>query len=283
MQGPTPKHELNAFHTQGVDRPRKVKKAMTTKKQLQANRNNAKLSTGPKTDEGKQICAQNPLKHGLRSKHPVIPGEDPVEYQHKLDQLRADIRPINSLEDDLVEQIADTSWRLKRLARFEAAIERDHIEEAASKQRNAGKDGEQIVGRAFTIHGRLDYLNKLSRYEAQLSRRYHRAMKELTELRKNREQTGFRTRPMEQRDREEQEWRRSHPQPPPDVIQREAAAAADRAQPSEQSDSELTAPNGMTWDEFDKLPPDQAVEAIRKQLKVVMPELGQPGPQEVQK
>ena len=251
---------------------------MTTKKQLQANRNNAKLSTGPKTDEGKQRCAQNALKHGLRSKHPVIPGEDPIEYQHKLDQLRADIRPVNALEDDLVEQIADTSWRLKRLSRIEAAYERYRIEREADKSYNAGKDEEQILGNAFSF----EPLNRLARYEAQLSRRYHRAMKELTDLRKNREQTGFRTRPMEERDREEQEWRKSHPQPPPDVIQREAAAA-DREQASEQSDIELTAPNGMTWDEFDKLPPDQAVEAIRKQVKVVMPELGQPGPQEAQK
>ena len=283
MQGPTPKHELNAFHTQGGNRPRKVEKAMTTKKQLQANRNNAKFSTGPKTDEGKQRCARNALKHGLRSQHPVIPGEDPAEYQHKLDQLRADIKPMNALEDDLVEQIADTSWRLKRLSRIEAAIERNRIENAADKTSNLLKDDEQIVGDGFTGWAMLDYLGKLGRYEAQLSRRYHRAMNQLTDLRKNREQTGFRTRPMEQRDREEQEWRRSHPQPPPDVIQREAAAAADRAQPSEQSDWAATAPNGMTWDEFDKLPPDQAVEAIRKQLKVVMPELGQPGPQEVQK
>ena len=256
---------------------------MTTKKQLQANRNNAKLSTGPKTDEGKRICAQNALKHGLRSRHPVIPGEDPVEYQHKLDQLRADIKPMNALEDDLVEQIADTSWRLKRLSRIEAAIERDRIESAADKNSNLYKDDEQIVGDGFTGWAMLDYLNKLGRYEAQLSRRYHRAMKELRDLRTTYEQTFFRKRPMPERDREEQQWRKSHPQPPPDQIQREAAAAADRAQPSEQSDIELTAPNGMTWDEFDELPPDQAVEAIRKQLKVVMPELGQPGPQEAQK
>ena len=75
---------------------------MSTKAQRRANQRNAQKSTGPKTDQGKQHCFQNALKHGLRSKHPVIPGEDPIEYQHKLDQLRADIRPVNAIEDDLV-------------------------------------------------------------------------------------------------------------------------------------------------------------------------------------
>jgi len=70
---------------------------MTTKKQIQANRKNAKDSTGPRTNQGKQRCSQNALKHGFRSKHPVIPGEDPAEYQHKLETLRNDIRPVNAL------------------------------------------------------------------------------------------------------------------------------------------------------------------------------------------
>ena len=35
-------------------------------------------------------------------------------------------------------------------------------------------------------HNRLDALNRLSRYEAQLSRRYHRALKEFRDLRKER-------------------------------------------------------------------------------------------------
>jgi hypothetical protein len=35
---------------------------MTTKKQIKANKQNAQLSTGPLTDQGKAIVAQNALK-----------------------------------------------------------------------------------------------------------------------------------------------------------------------------------------------------------------------------
>jgi hypothetical protein len=146
--------------------PKKGSNPMTTKKQIQANRENAKHSTGPRTNEGKQRCSQNHLKHGLRSRHPVIPGEDPAEYQHKLETLRADIRPLNALDDDLVEQIADTSWRLKRLSHIEAAIDRRRIETAAGNKANIGKDDQQIADAGFAGFGTLGYLNCLGRYEA---------------------------------------------------------------------------------------------------------------------
>ena len=43
-----------------------------SKKQIQANRDNAQKSTGPKTDEGKAIVSQNNTKHGLYSKDIII-------------------------------------------------------------------------------------------------------------------------------------------------------------------------------------------------------------------
>ena len=113
---------------------------MSTRAQRRANKRNAQQSTGPQTDAGKQRSSQNALQHGLLAKHPVIPGEDPVQYQHKLDQLRDDIRPVNALEDDLVEQIADASWRLKRIARIQAAVAQRRIEMAGGEKQNLGKE-----------------------------------------------------------------------------------------------------------------------------------------------
>jgi len=261
-----------------------------TKKQIKANRKNAKHSTGPRTDQGKQRCSQNAIKHGLRSKHPVIPGEDPTEYQHKLEKLRDDIRPLNALEDDLVEQIADTSWRLKRLSHIEAAFERYRIEEETGKSYNAGKDDEQILGNAFSF----DPLTRLARYESQLSRRYHRAVKELRDLRKDREQIFLRERPMEERDREEQQWRKRHPQPPPEQHQPAAAATAngasvprtdpgDNIEPAGQTESVATGLDSMSWNEIGELHPDEVLKIIDKNLQAVLPTSGQLGPQEAQK
>ncbi len=43
---------------------------MSTAAQQQANKENAKHSTGPRTDEGKQRTSQNALKHGLYATDP---------------------------------------------------------------------------------------------------------------------------------------------------------------------------------------------------------------------
>ena len=171
---------------------------MSSRAQKRANQQNAQHSTGPRTEQGKQRCSQNAVKHGLRSKHPVITGEDPAEYQSKLDKLRNDLRPVNALEDEIVEQIADTAWRLKRLTRIEAAVNAYHLDRCAGKEHNAGKDDEHILGNTFTGYALTD-LTRLSRYEAQLSRRFHRLTKELRDLRKERDKTFFVENPYEQR------------------------------------------------------------------------------------
>ena len=52
---------------------------MTSQKQIEANRRNAKQSTGPRTTAGKQRTSQNALKHGLSAEQSVILGEMTLE------------------------------------------------------------------------------------------------------------------------------------------------------------------------------------------------------------
>ena len=53
---------------------------MTSEKQRKANRQNAKKSTGPRTEDGKASTSQNALKHGLLARDAVLPGEDPADF-----------------------------------------------------------------------------------------------------------------------------------------------------------------------------------------------------------
>ena len=61
---------------------------MATPAQIAANLANSQKSTGPKSADGKARSSRNSFKHGLYSKHLVLPNEDPAE----LDQLRASLR-----------------------------------------------------------------------------------------------------------------------------------------------------------------------------------------------
>ena len=89
--------------------------------QLIANQNNAKKSTGPVTLQGKQTVSNNALKHGVFSKTLILTDEDPDEYKSLVDQLLQELHPSGLLEQTLVERIALTLWRQRRLVRAETA------------------------------------------------------------------------------------------------------------------------------------------------------------------
>jgi len=159
---------------------------MATAAQQRANQENAQHSTGPRTAEGKQRSSQNAIKHGLCALDPLIPGEDPEAFQEHFCEIELDLRPASAIESNLVEQIADVSWRLKRLSRIEAAVITAFYDATAEQPLNQGNDSDQLLGKALAHHDRLDALNRLGRYEAQLSRRYHRAIKEFRDTRQRR-------------------------------------------------------------------------------------------------
>ena len=163
---------------------------MATKAQIKANRENAKKSTGPRTEEGKARVSLNALKHGLLARDAVLPEEDPAEFDRQLRDLEHDLRPENSLEFELVRQIADAQWRMRRLVRIETAFlsaaldeKRRHEERSNPENIRSGREGEtQLLG--ASLLNRTQALLHLARYDAHLSRRYYRAIAELGRLRK---------------------------------------------------------------------------------------------------
>lgn len=105
---------------------------MSTQKQITANQQNALLSTGATTAEGKAIIAQNAVKHGIFTKDLIIANgegkENPEDYQELLNNLIASLEPKGQMEHILVEKIAIDCWRLKRVLRFEAGSVRKTID-----------------------------------------------------------------------------------------------------------------------------------------------------------
>ena len=94
---------------------------MPSQARIDANRQNAQKSTGPRTEEGKSKVRWNALKDGATARSPVIPGEDPAEFQRRLDTWIEDLKPQNDAERYLVEHAVRASWQLDRLDRAHAA------------------------------------------------------------------------------------------------------------------------------------------------------------------
>jgi len=91
---------------------------MSTEKQINANRQNAQKSTGPKTVEGKAAVSQNAVKHGLFSDS-LIRGENPAVYEAFHDEMLADLAPVGAVETMLAERVISLWWRLRRAERMQ--------------------------------------------------------------------------------------------------------------------------------------------------------------------
>src|SRR5882672_564399 len=83
------------------------------------NRANAAHSTGPKTEAGKKRSSLNAYRHGLTGQTIILPAEDLVAYQDFTDTYFKDYKPDGTLEKQLVQSLADTQWRLNRVAALE--------------------------------------------------------------------------------------------------------------------------------------------------------------------
>src|SRR5580698_8926844 len=100
---------------------------------IDANRENAKKSTGPRTPEGKAASSRNRLVHGLRAnKHILIGDDNPADFLLLLQSLDRTFRPVGEAEEMLVTQIAHDQWRLDRALPLEAGIFRQCLESVDS-------------------------------------------------------------------------------------------------------------------------------------------------------
>ena len=95
---------------------------MATVKQAAANRRNAAKSTGPRTKSGKVRSSGNALKHGLSAEQVVMFDEDPAAFEALRSDLFEHYQPTGPVAEHLVEQVALSIWRLRRVPEIEAGI-----------------------------------------------------------------------------------------------------------------------------------------------------------------
>src|SRR5215471_10316227 len=133
---------------------------MATLKQFEANRRNAQKSTGPKTPEGKAAVSMNALRHGLRARSVVLPGENREEFTQLCDDLEVEWHPQSRTEQFYVEQMAVSQWKLIRMEVGEVNLFKD----------------------TDNAKGQLPLLDRLWQAQCRLERSYARAQRELERL-----------------------------------------------------------------------------------------------------
>src|SRR5918998_229720 len=87
---------------------------MTSFKQIEANRRNARKSTGPISEEGKQRSRCNAVRHGLTAETVIGVLEDAQDYRAFEAAIIADYNAQSAVERELVLRLASLLWRLRR-------------------------------------------------------------------------------------------------------------------------------------------------------------------------
>ena len=102
---------------------------MTSTAKFTANRNNAKKSTGPKTQAGKRASSRNAARHAILSVVPVLPGvESAKDWEAHRSAMIASIAPVGYLETVLADRAASLLWRLGRVTHYETENSATRIE-----------------------------------------------------------------------------------------------------------------------------------------------------------
>jgi hypothetical protein len=153
---------------------------MSTESQIEANRENAKLSCGPKSEAGKAAAALNNTRHGLAGAFRVLPTESQSEFDALLAILRDEHQPATFTETALVEAMAQHHWLRQRALHLESSCY-----DPATGQPTDPKQ-----------------LALWLRYQTTHERGFHKALNDLLKLRaaRRKDQIGFESQQRAERD-----------------------------------------------------------------------------------
>jgi hypothetical protein len=155
------------------------------------NRNNARNSTGPKGEKGKQIAAMNGFKHGLTGQRMILQPHEADAYRRIGAAFHAQYKPQSEIESQLVQHIVDCNMHLNRAAAIDSNLLNAGL---AENIREDGNDDvtETVLAQTRAWVSQEDSFDKLSRYEGRISRQLFQYLHELEHvqnLRKSQEIT----------------------------------------------------------------------------------------------
>ncbi len=151
------------------------------------NRANALHSTGPITHQGRAISSLNAVKTGLTGRTVLLHDDDADVYRQHLAAYTKEYQAAGLREQELVQSLADTQWRLQRIPGLEMAIYaqgRAENQEYCALHATAGASLIELG----TFLKYEKQLKNLQLQEARLQRRYEKEMAELRNLQKERKQ-----------------------------------------------------------------------------------------------
>ncbi len=146
------------------------------------NRENSLKSTGPITEAGKKKSALNAIRHGLTAQTVVLPQEDLDEYQRFTRSFHDDMKPVGVLETQLVQSIADDTWRLNRAKAIETNLFTLGLHDKSSSIDTDSSAVRDALAIARALSEQTRALATLSMHQSRIARTMDRTLKQLREI-----------------------------------------------------------------------------------------------------
>jgi hypothetical protein len=161
---------------------------MSTDRRIRASRANGALSHGPKTQAGKQRCRLNAVKTGAFAKSIVLKNESPTLLAKLRDEYYQHLQPANPIERDLVEEMVVSKWLCRRAWRLESSsvnYKMDQQKDAVEAQHSSLQEHSRTAIAHTDLYDNSVALPHIQRAQVRNSRAFHRALKQLQDLRRN--------------------------------------------------------------------------------------------------
>ena len=116
---------------------------MPSRRQLEANRSNARRSTGPQTESGKNRSKMNAVKHGLAGANIVVLDEDPAQFEALRSGLEVYLNLVAYLNRNWSIALPACCGACGRIPLIEAALIRHQIEQVEESERGEAEIEEE--------------------------------------------------------------------------------------------------------------------------------------------
>jgi hypothetical protein len=155
---------------------------MLSDKQLEANRENAKKSSGPRTPEGKQRSSLNAIRHGLTGQVVVLPTEDVEVYNQFVGPLAEGLEPVGPIEIQLAAMYVGFLWKINRASATEDNMYTLGIMERVAENLNLEHpEVHNAATCAKTFRNEAKSFDHMSLYTQRLINNANKILKQLTD------------------------------------------------------------------------------------------------------
>ncbi len=152
-------------------------------KQLIANQNNARKSSGPRSAAGKEKVAMNAIKHNFCGQTVVVLKHESAAYNNHFQAFREEYKPVGPTEKYMVQTLADLSWTSNKIrGLIDDRITWSALKHAQPEDSNSTPEIQSAMSQGWEVMKLAPSIATLGLYDQRKTRMFLTTRKELVAI-----------------------------------------------------------------------------------------------------